>query len=108
MMRVMTVMAGAGLLAAAGTALAQDDAAARGREVYAAQKCAMCHSIEDKGNKNKPLDGVGSRLSPDQIRKWIVSPKEMKSDSKMKAYPGLAKGDLDALVGYLSGLKKKD
>ena len=53
-------------------------------------------------------DGVGSKLTPDQIKKWIVSPKEMKADSKMKAYPSLAAGDLDALVAYLSSLKKKE
>ena len=106
-MRSMIVVGVICLLSAAGLALAQDQAgAAKGQEVFAAQKCAMCHSIEGKGNKNKPLDGVGSKLTPDQIRKWIVSPKEMKADSKMKAYPGLAAGDLDALVAYLSSLKK--
>jgi len=108
MMRSITIVAVAGLLSSL-PALAQDEAgAAKGQEVYAAQKCAMCHSIEGKGNKNNPLDGVGSKLSPDQIKKWIVSPKEMKADSKMKAYPSLAAGDLDALVAYLSSLKKKE
>jgi len=91
-------------------ALAQDDAAvqAKGKEIYAAQHCSMCHSIEGKGNKNMPLDGVGSKLKPEQIRKYIVSPREVKTDSKMKAYPSLAPADLDALVDYLSSLKKKD
>lgn len=107
-MRSITIVAAAGLLLSS-PALAQDEAgAAKGQEVYAAQKCSMCHSIEGKGNKNMPLDGVGSKLSADQIRKWIVSPKEMKADSKMKAYPSLAAADLDALVAYLSGLKKKE
>lgn len=88
-------------------ALAQDDAkVTKGKEVFAAQKCSMCHAIEGKGNKNAPLDGVGSKLSADDIKKWIVSPKEMKADSKMKAYPSLAAEDLDALVTYLSSLKK--
>jgi cytochrome c oxidase subunit 2 len=91
-------------------ALAQDDAAveAKGKEIFAAQHCTMCHSIAGQGNKNMPLDGVGSRLKPEQIRKYIVSPREVKADSKMKAYPSLSPADLDALVAYLSSLKKKD
>lgn len=88
---------------------AQDDAkAARGKEVFAAQKCSMCHAIEGKGNKNSPLDGVGSKLKPEEIRKWVTAPKEMQPNSKMKAYPNLPAADLDALVAYLSSLKKKD
>ncbi len=91
-------------------ALAQDDAAiqAKGKEIFAQQHCSMCHAIEGKGNKNMPLDGVGSKLKPEQIRKYIISPREVKADSKMKAYPSLSTADLDALVDYLSSLKKKD
>lgn len=78
-----------------------------GAKVYAAQRCSMCHSIEGKGNKKTPLDGVGDRLKPEEIRKWIVSPREMKPGTMMKAYPNLPPEDLEALVGYLAGLKKK-
>jgi cytochrome c oxidase subunit 2 len=86
---------------------AQDDAKiSKGKTVFAAQKCTMCHAIEGKGNKNAPLDGVGGKLSADDIKKWIVSPKDMKADTKMKAYPSLTPEDLDALVTYLSSLKK--
>ena len=81
--------------------------APRGREVYEAQRCWMCHSIAGKGNKKYPLDGVGSRLTPEQIRTWIVSPRKMKPDSKMKAFDGLSREDLDALVGYLAGLEEE-
>jgi len=109
MKRWMAAVGVVGLLAAGAPASPQDDSGhAKGKEVFAAQKCSMCHAIEGKGNKNNPLDGVGSKLSSDQIKKWIVSPKEMKADSKMKAYPSLTGADLDALVAYLSSLKKKD
>ena len=87
--------------------LAQDAKATKGREVFEAQKCQMCHSVEGKGNKNHPLDGIGSTLKPEEIRKWISSPKEMKADTRMKAYPSLPAEDLDALVAYVSSLKKK-
>jgi len=93
--------------------LAQNAAHERGMKVYQDQKCSLCHSIEGKGNKQGALDGVGSKLTADEIRQWIVSPKEMAEKAKatrkplMKAYPSLPKADLDALVAYLASLKKK-
>ena len=33
----------------------------RGRQVYTAQKCSMCHAIAGKGSKANPLDGVGAQ-----------------------------------------------
>jgi mono/diheme cytochrome c family protein len=102
----------AGVLAsmlAAGTARAQD--VAKGPQIYAAQKCGICHSIGDRGNKKGPLDGVGAKLSNADLRAWIVDAKGMtektKADRKppMKSYT-LAKDDLDALVAYMASLKK--
>ena len=101
------------LLALAAPAAAQDDAAKieKGKQVYTAQKCSICHSIAGKGNKQHPLDSVGAKLSADDIRKWIVSPKDMeaklatKPKVSMKAYPSLPAEELDALVVYLRSLK---
>jgi cytochrome c2 len=91
----------------AAPAMAQDAKVTKGQQVFEAQKCQMCHSVEGKGNKNHPLDGVGSTLKPEEIKKYIATPKEVKADSKMKAYPSLPADDLDALVAYVSSLKKK-
>jgi cytochrome c2 len=85
---------------------ASDGDVENGKKVYADQKCKLCHSIEGVGNKKSPLDGVGSKLSADDITKWIVSPKEMKADSKMKAYTKLSEKDLEDLVAYMLSLKK--
>jgi mono/diheme cytochrome c family protein len=85
---------------------------AAGAKVYAAQKCQICHSIGGVGNKKGPLDGVGTKLSVEQIREWIVDPmaaaKKVNSTVKpvMKAYK-LAPADLDALVAYMKSLEKK-
>lgn len=108
LMRVMSAAVLAGL--SAGPALAQDaKLVERGKAVYDAQKCAMCHSIAGKGNAKGPLEGVGSKLSAEDIRKWIVSPKEMKSATnrkpEMRAYPALPAADLEALVAYMRSLK---
>jgi mono/diheme cytochrome c family protein len=115
MNRVAAVVAGIIIATFATPALAgqKDDAIAKGMTVYEQQKCALCHSIEGKGNKKGPLDGVGSKLSAEEIRQWMINPKEMaekaKSERKppMKAYPNLSKEELDAIVAYMQSLKKK-
>jgi len=107
------VIAAGALSWSAATAYADDAKIKRGMEVYAEQKCSVCHSIGDKGNKKGPLDEVGSKLSEAEIREWIVNPKVMTEKTKatrkppMKAYPNLPAADLDALVEYLDSLKKK-
>lgn len=83
----------------------------KGVAVYAAQKCSMCHSLDGKGQAKGPLDGVGKKMSADDIRKWIVTPAEMTAKANatrkpvMRAYPNLPKEDLDALVAYLAAKK---
>ena len=110
MMRSMIVAIGI-CVGLATTASAQDAKVAKGEKIFADQKCSLCHSIGDKGNKKGPLDGVGSKLSADDIRQWIVDAKGMTAKTKatrkpeMKAYT-LAKDDVDALVAYLQTLKK--
>jgi mono/diheme cytochrome c family protein len=84
----------------------------KGADVYAAQKCALCHSIGDKGNKKGPLDDVGARLSEADLHAWIVDAKGMTAKTKatrkpdMKNYD-LPPADVDALVAYMATLKKK-
>jgi mono/diheme cytochrome c family protein len=92
---------------------AQDAASIeRGTKVYTDQKCSVCHSIAGKGNPKGVLDDVGSRLTAEEIRMWIVNPVEMTKKTnaarkpQMRAYPNLAKEDLDGLVAYMMSLKK--
>ena len=101
------------LVSSAGIATAQDAALVKkGQEVYAAQKCSLCHAIAGKGSKTNPLDGVGAKLSADDIRQWIVEPVETAAKAKstkkppMPAkYDKLPAADLDALVAYMQSLK---
>jgi mono/diheme cytochrome c family protein len=93
----------------AASAAAQD--AKKGEQLFADQKCTLCHSVGDKGNKKGPLDGVAAKLKPAEIREWITDAKAMTAKTKatrkpeMKAY-ALPKEDVDALVAYLETLKK--
>ncbi len=98
------------LLCPIGRAEAQD--VKKGEEVYAAQKCSVCHSVAGKGNKANPLDGVGAKLSADDIRRWITHPTEMTAKTKSTKKPPmpakygkLPAADLDALVAYMQSLK---
>src|SRR5258707_7735203 len=98
-------------LGLASAVAAQDAKVTRGQQLFADQKCTLCHSIGDKGNKKGPLDGVVSNLSADEIRSWITDAKGMSAKTKatrkpeMKAFT-LPKDDVDALVAYLGTLKK--
>ena len=60
----------------------------RGRQVYAHQKCATCHQIAKKGNSRFPLDGVASRLSAEDLRRWITAAKR----SRINAFVLLSHG----------------
>jgi len=109
-MRKITLPAIALTFLVAATAGAQD--AAKGEEVYTAQKCSTCHSIAGKGNKKGPLDGVGAKMSAADIHQWIVDPAAMtkKANATRKPpmpvkYASLPKADVDAMVAYLSSLK---
>jgi len=95
---------------APGVARSQD--AAKGEQVYNAQKCSVCHAVAGKGNKANPLDGVGKKLSADDIKMWITEPVQMtaktgsqKKPPMPKRWASLPAADLDGLVAYMQSLK---
>jgi mono/diheme cytochrome c family protein len=84
-----------------------------GRKIYAAAGCAKCHMVGGQGNRISPLDGVGSRLSAEEIRRWLTNTAQME-DALPKA-PALKMStrkydfndeDLDAIVAFLKSLTK--
>ena len=106
---VVTVLVIGSGSAAADQAAAAPDAAtiAKGATLFTAQKCMMCHSLDGKGNVKGPLNGVGTKLTAEEIRLWIVDPADMTKKTSatrkpaMRQYPNLAKGDVNALVAFL-------
>lgn len=102
---ILFVLAVTLIMAYAVIAAAQGGDAEKGKAVYEAQKCKMCHSIAGVGNKKSPLDAVGGKLSEADIKKWVTEPKSMKADTTMKAYK-LSDADLTNLVAYMASLKK--
>jgi mono/diheme cytochrome c family protein len=84
---------------------------ARGAEVYQAEGCAGCHAIAGEGNPRNPLDGVGARLSPEELLHWTIAAPEVadrmpRRTAMMKqGYAELDEADLEALVAYLRTLR---
>lgn len=91
---------------------AGQDAVKKGQDVYTAQKCQLCHAVAGKGNKANSLDGVGGKLSADDIKQWITHPTEAAAKAKSTKKPpmpakygSLPAADIDALVAYMQSLK---
>ena len=105
-----TALVGVALLMSWTVASARSQDVAAGVEIYAEERCALCHSIDGEGNERGPLDGVGSRLSADDIERWMLVPDEMTEETGAKrrpympAYPDLSTEELDALVAYMLSL----
>lgn len=105
---VVAVLVAAAALVAPAIASAQAD---KGQQVFAAQKCSMCHAVAGKGNAKGPLDGVGAKYSAADLKEWIVNAKGMSEKTKatrkppMRDFSALPAADVDALVAYLRTLK---
>lgn len=79
-------------------------AGADAKEVFKA-KCAACHKIGGAGGSVGPdLSKVGGAKDKEWLKKWLKDPKAVKADSKMMKVD-LTDAELDALAGYLAGLK---
>jgi mono/diheme cytochrome c family protein len=90
---------------------AAQDLKAKGEKIFVDQKCSLCHSVAGKGNQKGALDDVGTKVSAADIRAWITDANAMTAKTGaarkpvMKQY-SLPKDDVDALVAYLTTLKK--
>ena len=106
------VLVSAGTLVATAAGYVSTQQVDAGRKVYEREKCATCHQVARRGNSRYPLDGVASRLTADQIRRWMTRPVEM--EAALPRMPAIRMStmkyklnseDLDALVAYLQTLK---
>ncbi len=110
MFRLTFVVLALGL--SAGRLVGAQDLKGQGEKLFVDQKCSLCHSVAGKGNAKGPLDEVGTKLSAADIRAWLADAKAMTAKTgatrkpEMKQFT-LSKEDSDALVAYLTSLKKK-
>lgn len=63
--------------------------------------CLGCHTLKGQGRSRGPAwDGLGSRLTPEAIKKQIVTPR-----GRMPSFAQLKPEELEAVVEYLSRQK---
>lgn len=80
---------------------------ANGRAAFDELGCARCHALEGRGNPRSPLDGVGARRDPEEIRAFIVAEGEAAGalrESVVRAkerYREVPEDVIRALVAYL-------
>jgi len=79
----------------------------RGWAVYQAENCSTCHSVAGQGSPRYPLDGVGGRLTPAELRLWVVDPQQMRPGVRKRAYDHLPEEDVLALVALLEILRDR-
>jgi len=81
-----------------------DTLIALGKVVYAEEGCAACHSISGVGGRRSALDGVGTRLSREDILLWIVDPQAIRPGVRKPSYDDLGADRLEGLVTYMESL----
>jgi len=77
---------------------------ALGKVVYDHLRCRMCHSIAGDSDRGYPLDGVGRRLTGQEIRQWILAPGEIDPSIEKPDYNFLSPDQIDYLVKYIQSL----
>jgi cytochrome c2 len=84
----------------------EEGSAEKGKEVYTAKKCGLCHTVDGSGGKKGgDLSDVGDKRDAEWLTKYMKDPKSLLPEAKMPAFRG-SDEDLQALVAYLMSLKK--
>jgi len=80
-------------------------AGSKGEQIFM-QKCAMCHIVNGKGGSIGPdLSKVAARMKETALKAQLENPKKKNPSTSMPSFKALAKGDMNALLGYLKTLK---
>jgi hypothetical protein len=68
--------------------------------------CFACHALNGGGgNLAAPLDGVGTRLSPQKLQIALTYPRQLHPGAKMPSYAYLPPAEQEALVNYMESLR---
>ena len=87
-------------------ALGAEGSAEKGKEVYDAKKCGLCHTVDGSGGKKGgDLSDVGDKRDAEWLTKYMKDPKSLMPEAKMPAFKG-SDEELQDLVAYLLSLKK--
>jgi len=82
-----------------------DEALLRGRDVFKANKCMRCHSIEGEGGRlGQDLSYVGSRREAAWLQTFLKGPRSVTPQGKHPPFKGTDQ-EREELVTYLSSLR---
>lgn len=77
-----------------------------GAELVQRLGCLACHGLADSAAAGASyLDGIGSRLSREELTESLTHPRRRKPRVKMPSYAYVRPGEIEALVAYLERLK---
>jgi mono/diheme cytochrome c family protein len=77
-----------------------------GQELYQRLSCRGCHALEGRGGEVGPvLNGVGNRLSRNELEAQLLTPRRRQADSRMPSFAFVRPKELQALVDFLESLK---
>jgi len=84
-----------------GAALAVDGEVVA-RRLLSSQGCKACHPFEGAEESLAPdLTNVGSRLTKEQIRGWLISADHRHANGRIADFRHLSSAEIDALVTFL-------
>jgi nitric oxide reductase subunit C len=79
---------------------------AAGEGVLRGQPCLGCHSLHGAGGSfGPPFDGVGRRLTKEQIERYARDPQAVNPKALMPAQTAVPDEDLERIAAFLGGLK---
>jgi cytochrome c5 len=80
-----------------------------GRTAFVDMGCTVCHSAEGKGNPSHPLDGIGARLTREELRAGAfalgATSGDLPSSVARVKRSRASDPDVDALLDYLEHLR---
>ncbi len=89
-----------------GVALEETTRTLLGKNLYNQNRCDLCHRIGGQGGVIGPdLSKVGNKYDTQWLVKQVKDPKSHNPTTQMPAYPQLSDNEVEALVGFLTGLK---
>jgi len=77
-----------------------------GYDLYQRLSCHGCHVLQGQGGEAGPsLDGVGSRLLPENLETQILTPRRRQAESRMPSFAFVKTFELRTLLDFLQSLK---
>ena len=79
---------------------------ASGAHLFHGLACCGCHELSGQGDKaGTDLDGVGSRLSRQELEVQLKTPRQRRSASRMPSFAFVRPQELDKLLDFLQASK---